>query len=128
MRLWMLRCRRPSSRRARRLAPLPSGSSRSGFRRSRFGSPECGKLIIHLSGTSDAREIRGGVMPQMNERRLNLSDIILIGATRGMLGAGIGLLAAGKLSGEQRRAIGRTLVLVGAVTTIPLAMRVFGQK
>jgi len=64
----------------------------------------------------------------MNERRLNLSDILLIGATRGMLGAGIGLLAAGKLSGEQRRAVGRTLVLVGALTTIPLAMRVFGQK
>ena len=67
-------------------------------------------------------------MPQMNERRLNLSDIILIGATRGMLGAGIGLLAASKLSAEQRLAIGRTLVLVGAVTTIPLAMRVFGSQ
>jgi hypothetical protein len=64
----------------------------------------------------------------MNERRLNLSDILLIGATRGMLGAGIGLLAAGKLSNEQRLAVGRTLVLVGVVTTIPLAMRVFGQK
>jgi hypothetical protein len=67
-------------------------------------------------------------MPSMNERRVNLSDIILIGATRGMLGAGIGLLAAGNLSDEQRRAVGRTLVLVGIVTTIPLAMRVFGQK
>ena len=67
-------------------------------------------------------------MPEMNERRLNLSDIILIGATRGMLGAGIGLLAASQLSDDQRRAVGRTLVLVGVVTTIPLAMRVFGQK
>ena len=67
-------------------------------------------------------------MPSMNERRLNLSDIILIGATRGMLGAGIALLAAGKLSAEQRKAIGRTLVLVGAVTTVPLAMRVFGSR
>lgn len=67
-------------------------------------------------------------MDLVNERRVNLSDIILIGATRGMLGAGIGLLAAGQLSDEQRRAVGRTLVLVGIVTTIPLAMRVFGQK
>jgi hypothetical protein len=67
-------------------------------------------------------------MSLMNERRVNLSDILLIGATRGMLGAGIGLLVAAKLSNEQRRAVGRTLVLVGAVTTIPLAMRVFGQK
>jgi hypothetical protein len=63
-----------------------------------------------------------------NEKRLNLSDIILIAMTRGMLGAGIGLLAAGKLTDDQRRAVGRTLVLVGAVTTIPLVWRVFGQR
>jgi len=63
-----------------------------------------------------------------NEKRLNLSDIMLIAVTRGMLGAGIGLLAAGKLTGEQRRAVGRTLVLVGAVTTLPLVWRVFGQR
>ncbi len=64
----------------------------------------------------------------MDERRLNLSDIMLIAGTRGMLGVGIGLLAAGKLSDEQRRAVGRALVVVGLVTTIPLALRVFGQK
>ena len=63
-----------------------------------------------------------------NEKRLNLSDIFLIAMTRGMLGAGIGLLAAGKLSSEQRRAIGRTLMVVGAVTTFPLLWRVFGQR
>ena len=61
------------------------------------------------------------------ERRLNLSDIILIGATRGMLGVGIGLLIASKMTDEQRLAVGRTLLMVGVVTTIPLAMRVFGQ-
>jgi len=63
-----------------------------------------------------------------NEKRLNLSDIILIAMTRGMLGAGIGLLAAGKMSEDQRQAVGRTLVLVGAVTTLPLVWRVFGQR
>jgi hypothetical protein len=63
-----------------------------------------------------------------NEKQMNLSDIILIAMTRGMLGAGIGLLAAGRLSQEQRRAMGRTLVLVGAITTVPLAWRVFGQR
>lgn len=61
------------------------------------------------------------------ERQLNTTDIIFLAMTRGMLGAGIGLLAAGKLSDEQRRAVGRTLVLVGAVTTVPLAMRIFGR-
>jgi hypothetical protein len=61
------------------------------------------------------------------ERQLNTSDIIMLAMTRGMLGAGIGLLIAGKLSEETRRAVGRTLVAVGAVTTIPLAVRFFGQ-
>jgi hypothetical protein len=63
-----------------------------------------------------------------NERRLNTSEIVLLAMTRGMLGAGIGLLAAGKLSDEQRTAVGRTLLLVGAVTTLPLAWRIFGQQ
>ncbi|HTH02858.1 MAG TPA: hypothetical protein VL882_21440 [Vicinamibacterales bacterium] len=63
-----------------------------------------------------------------NEKRLNLSEIILLAMTRGMLGAGVGLLAASKLNHQQRIAIGRTLVLVGAVTTFPLAWRIFGQR
>ena len=62
-----------------------------------------------------------------NERRLNLSDIILIAATRGMLGVGIGLLISSRLTNDQRLAVGRTLVMVGVATTIPLAMRVFNQ-
>jgi hypothetical protein len=63
-----------------------------------------------------------------DERRLNLSEIILLAMTRGMLGAGVGLLAAGTLNHQQRIAIGRTLLLVGAITTFPLAWRIFGQQ
>jgi len=63
-----------------------------------------------------------------NEKRLNLSDIFLIAMTRGMLGAGIGLLVAGKPTDERRLAVGRTLIAVGAVTTVPLVWRVFGQR
>jgi hypothetical protein len=62
------------------------------------------------------------------DRRLTLPDILLIASTRGMLGAGIGLLLAGRLSDDQRRAVGCTLLLVGAVTTIPLAMRVMQSQ
>jgi hypothetical protein len=72
-------------------------------------------------------QLRGEQMSS-NEKRLNASDIILIAMTRGMLGAGIALLAAGKLTAEQRRAIGRTLTIVGALTTFPLAWKVFGQR
>ena len=63
----------------------------------------------------------------MKEKKMTLPEIALIAGTRGMLGAGLGLLLAGRLSGDQRRAIGWTLVLVGAVTTIPLAMLVLGK-
>ena len=50
---------------------------------------------------------------------------MLVG-TRAMLGAGIGLLVSGKLSDESRRAVGRTLLAIGAATTVPLALRIFG--
>jgi len=64
----------------------------------------------------------------VKKRKLTLSEIALIASTRGMLGAGIGLLLAGKLSKDKRRAAGWTLVAVGAVTTIPLMMSVFGDQ
>ena len=63
----------------------------------------------------------------MKEHKLTLSEIALIAGTRGMLGAGIGFLLSGKLNKDQRRAAGWTLVLVGALTTIPLVMNVFSK-
>jgi hypothetical protein len=44
-----------------------------------------------------------------------------------MLGAGIALLLSEKLRGEQRRAIGWTLVAVGTLTTIPLVLQLFSE-
>jgi hypothetical protein len=61
-------------------------------------------------------------------KKLTLAELALIGSTRGMLGAGIGLLLSGKLTKDKRRAAGWTLVAVGAVTTIPLMMTVFGGR
>ena len=55
-------------------------------------------------------------------------ELMLIAATRGMLGAGIGLLAAGKLSDDRRRLVGSILLGIGAASTIPLALRVFGGR
>ena len=63
----------------------------------------------------------------MKTRELTVPDIGMIAATRVMLGAGIGLLLSERLDREQRRAVGRTLLLVGAVTTFPLLLKVFGQ-
>ena len=58
---------------------------------------------------------------------LRLPELGLVVGTRGMLGAGIGLLLADKLSHHQRNGVGWTLVVIGALTTIPLAMIVFSR-
>ncbi len=59
---------------------------------------------------------------------LRLSELALVAATRGMLGAGIGLLLADKLSNQQRKGAGMALVAIGALTTIPLAVLIFGRR
>jgi hypothetical protein len=64
----------------------------------------------------------------MKKRKLSLPDIALIASTRGMLGAGIGFLLSNRMSKDQRRGVGWALVMVGAITTIPLIMNVFGQE
>jgi hypothetical protein len=64
----------------------------------------------------------------MISTELRLPELGLIAGTRGMLGAGIGLLLADKLDDRQRKGVGWTLVAVGALTTIPLAMIVFGHR
>jgi hypothetical protein len=63
----------------------------------------------------------------MREKQITTPEIGLIAGTRAALGAGLGLLLAGRLSDEQRRAIGWTLVTFGILTTIPLAIEVFGN-
>ena len=63
----------------------------------------------------------------MKPKEVTVPELALIAGTRGMLGGGIGLLLSGKLSREHRRAVGWTLVAVGAVTTIPLVIEVFGN-
>jgi hypothetical protein len=49
-------------------------------------------------------------------------------ATRALLGAGIGLLLADKFRRSTRRSVGATLVAVGALTTIPAAIALFGGR
>jgi hypothetical protein len=62
----------------------------------------------------------------MRETRITLPELSLIGGTRAALGAGLGLLLADRLSDGQRRAVGWTLLMVGVVTTIPLAIEILG--
>ncbi len=64
----------------------------------------------------------------MREVHLPFPELGLIAATRAILGVGIGLLAADYLSREQRQTIGRTLLAIGALSTIPLAADVLIRR
>jgi hypothetical protein len=61
------------------------------------------------------------------KKRVSVSfpELVLVAATRGALGIGAGLLLAGKLPAKQRRALGSVLFVVGALSTIPIALRLF---
>lgn len=64
----------------------------------------------------------------MKETRITLPELALIAGTRAAAGAGLGLLLANRLSESQRRAVGWTLLLVGVLSTVPLALEVFGRR
>ena len=61
----------------------------------------------------------------MRSRTISLPVLAAIGSTRGMLGAGLGLLLASRLSDSRRKGVGRSLLAVGLLSTIPLLLYVF---
>jgi hypothetical protein len=75
-----------------------------------------------LPSTTEGAVVRRHVIP------LTFPELALIAGTRGMLGAGIALVLADRLDAAQRRAVGRTLLLIGAISTIPLLMRVLHKR
>lgn len=64
----------------------------------------------------------------MRTTTLTFPELILIAATRGMLGAGIALLISKRLNNQQRETAGTILTLIGLLTTVPLALEVFGKS
>ena len=64
----------------------------------------------------------------MRKTNLALPIVALIGATRGMLGIGLGLLLSGRFKKDTRRTVGTALALAGALSTIPLAFQVLRRK
>lgn len=55
---------------------------------------------------------------------LDLPTFGFIVSTRAALGVGIGLLVSERFPTHRRRAIGRTLIAIGAATTVPAAISV----
>jgi hypothetical protein len=64
----------------------------------------------------------------MKTSALTLPEILAIGATRGMLGAGIALLLGNKLPADQREKLGWALVGIGVLSTFPLLYDVFSKR
>jgi hypothetical protein len=64
----------------------------------------------------------------MKTYNVTVPEIGIVAATRGMLGAGIGLLVSNFLRPDTRRTLGWTLLAIGALTTIPIAMALFGKR
>jgi len=65
---------------------------------------------------------------ELKERKITLPELFLIGGTRVALGLGLGLLLSRKLNDDQRKAAGLALFLVGAVSTVPLAIEVLSKN
>ena len=64
----------------------------------------------------------------MKRASLSLPEVALIAGTRGMAGAGVGLLLADRLSEGQRKAVGWALLLIGAASTSPLTIDVLSKR
>ena len=64
----------------------------------------------------------------MTRRMISTPELALVAGTRAALGVGVGLLVADRLSAEQRRAVGWTLVGIGVLSTIPIAAAFFGRS
>jgi hypothetical protein len=64
----------------------------------------------------------------MKKAELAIPEIMLIAGTRVMLGAGCALLLSDQLEKGERKKIGWTLFLIGAITTIPLVMDVLSKR
>ena len=64
----------------------------------------------------------------MKTYNVTVPEIAIVAATRGIGGVGAGLLLAGLLRPDTRRTLGWTLLAIGALTTIPIAMALFGKR
>jgi hypothetical protein len=60
----------------------------------------------------------------MKKVLLNLPTFGFVVGTRAALAAGVALLVSGRLPPARRRALGLTLVAIGAATTLPAALSV----
>ncbi|HEX4412194.1 MAG TPA: hypothetical protein VH107_01110 [Lacipirellulaceae bacterium] len=64
----------------------------------------------------------------MQRTPLSIPEIAIIAGTRAVAAAGLALLLSDRLSYEQRRAVGWTLLGIGAVTTVPIVIQLLSAQ
>lgn len=64
----------------------------------------------------------------MKAFELSFPEFAFVAATRGMAGAGIGLLVSDHFNVDTRRAVGWTLLAIGALTTVPIALTLIARR
>ena len=60
----------------------------------------------------------------MQNIHVTIPELVVVALTRGLAGVGIGLLVSEHLSPTQRRTAGWGLLALGALSTIPLGLRI----
>jgi hypothetical protein len=68
-----------------------------------------------------------GEIVMRGEAEMTVPEVARVLGTRAALGIGLGLLIGNRLSEEQRRAVGWTLLLAGAYTAAALGLELFGR-
>jgi len=61
----------------------------------------------------------------MRSLTVPLAELGLIAVTRGLLGAGLGYLTADRLATGRRRNMGKALLVIGALSTVPLLIDLY---
>ena len=64
----------------------------------------------------------------MKRIHVSLLELAFIAATRGVGGAGVGLLVADLVPRRRRRTIGWTLLAIGVLTTVPIAFELLSRS
>ncbi len=57
-----------------------------------------------------------------------IHELAFVAGTRAMAGAGLGLLLADHLKPESRKTLGWTLLALGALTTVPIAVSLYRRS
>lgn len=66
--------------------------------------------------------------PASRQLQVTIPELAFVAATRGLAGAGVGILASSLIKEERRKQVGLALLAIGVITTIPIAVNVFRRR